>query len=512
MDKIKEQLAVPPTEDSLRKVDRIFNEIFYNCEYSTDEISELNDLEEKIAAHYFNYLESQKDMLVEQLNKSCFSIHGAGGADVIFKQFIDKVKFLYLEFTPKMQDILHNVGLTILTSQFDNNRISLLSEQLCRHRYGNFVSCSHQLTSAESGELKECAHVAGQIINRQGKHKPIVLDNYLSRLTAILGRALKLTESDLSLHLQALGLIAAEMTGTIEMNAGSDPEIFWHRMLFEAVLDIRFSSEFMTAHGELIAPSPERWGLEELAAFIAIVRHSGKGLGYCTADFLSLLAKMDGVDNVQPVVEPLPVSDCPEDDDDRAVEYGEFHPPEVFTDEDRKRELAIFLQVVALEISGDFCHKKYGEHHTNWHVLVEMILGKRALSSPDAKQAIRLLSDLSLGGVKTSNLHFVDVTGVAQEALKQLDLAIKQISEMKPENITIQQNGNCNKVSVSLWRAGKIFHGFEMPAITEQGIPYESMAMAIQLLTGNNLMKKLFSYQGRSLEFRYHEPSQLEVP
>lgn len=506
--KIKEQLTRSVTEKSLKEIDRLYNRILNECDYSTEEIVELENYKVKIATHYFSHLENQKNILVNGLN-NCFSLNSSGGADVLFEQFINDVKRLHSDFSPAMQEILFNVGLTILSSQFDHNRISRLVEQLSQNNSpgSSLVELSH----AQEGELRECVHTARQIVRRHGRHKPVVLENYLDRLTTILGRHLELAESNRQLHLKALGLITTEMTGTIEMGAGSDPEIFWHHMFFGAVLDVRFTSEFMTLYQDIISKKPpESWGLEELLGFITVVRSSGKNLGYCSAEFLALLTRMDIHDNGQPTSTPASASADPEDDDDRAVEHDEEFFPEVFTEEDQRRELDIFLHVVALEMSGEFYHGNYDKHYSDWHVLVEMILGKRALTSPDARRAIKLLANLSQGGVKTSNLHFVDTTGNATEAYNELSAAIKKISEKKPDNITIRQTGHCTKATVYLWRNGQIFHRFEVSAITTSGTPYESLALGIQLLAGRHSVRKLFSYAGREAKFRYFKPYQLE--
>ena len=505
--KIKEQLAGPSSAESLQEVDRLYNKILKECDYSTEEIKELSCYKAKIAEHFFSYLEKQKGILINKLH-SCFGLHSSGGADVFFEQFGNDVKCLYSRFSPVMQEILQDVGLTILSSQFDQSRISWLMDRLCQNNHSG--SSLSELSHAESGELTECLHTARQIVRRKGKHKPVVLTNYLDRLTTILGRRLALAESNRQQHLQALSLIATEMAGRIEMNAGSDPDLFWHRMFFDAVLDVRFPSKFMATYQEIISKKAlQNWGLEELLGLITVIRSTGSNLGYCSAEFLTLLAKMDAQDHVQPTRsrKPAPASDVP--DDDRAVEHDEDISVDVFTDEDRRKELDIFLQVVALEISGDFYHGHYDKHYSDWHVLVEMILGKRALVSPDARQVIKLLVKLSQGGVKTSNLHFVDTTGNVAEACQELDAAIKTISEQKPENITIRQNGGCTKASVYLWRNGEVFHRFEISAITTSGIPYESLALGIQLLAGKQSVRKLFSYEDRELDFRYYQPHQL---
>ena len=506
--KIKEQLAGPASAESLQEVDRLYNKILNECDYSTEELNELNYYKAKIAEHFFSHLEKLKSTLINELH-FCFSIHSSGGADVLFEQFGNNVKCLHSHFSPVMQEILYDVGLIILSSQFDQNRISWLMDQLCQNNSSD--SSLSELSHAESGELTECLHTARQIVRRRGKHKPVVLENYLDRLTTILGRRLALAESNRQQHLQALSLIVTEMTGTIEMNTGSDPDLFWHRMLFDAVLDVRFPSEFMKTYQDIISKKAlQNWGLEELLGFITVIRSTGSSLGFCSAEFLSLLAKMDDQDHDQPTRnrKPAPASEDPED---RAVEHDEDISPEVFTEEDRRKELDIFLQVVALEVSGNFYHGHYDKHYSDWHVLVETILGKRALVSPDSRQVIKLLVKLSQGGVKTSNLHFVDSTGNVTEAYKELDAAIKTISEKKPESITIRQNGGCTKASVYLWRNCEVFHRFEISAITTSGIPYESLALGIQLLAGKHSVRKLFSYEDRELEFRYYQPHQLRL-
>lgn len=509
LEKIKDQLAGSESEESLKKIDKLYNRIINECEYSTEEIKELNYYRAKIAEHYFNHLEGQKETLINDLH-SCFSLHSAGGVDVFFEQFISKVKKLHSGFSPVMHEILYDISLIILSSQFDHNRISQLIEQLFQSNNSG-ISLS-ELSQAESGELMECTHTANQIVRRKGYHKPAVLENYLGRLTAVLRKGVELEESSRLLHIQALSFITSEINDKIEMNAGSDPEIIWHRMFFKAVLDVRFPSDFMTFHQDIISKKPPQdWGLEELLGFITIIRSSGKHLGYCSAEFLTLLAKMDVQDCEQPTSTPAASCDAPDDEDDGAVENDEYFSPEVLSEEDLRKELGIFLQVVALEISGEFHHSKYDKHHQDWHVLVEVILGKRGLDSPDARRVIELLANLSQGGVKTANLHFVDTTGSMTEAYKELDVAINQISENKPDNITIRQNGHCTKASVYLWRNGQIIHSFKISAMTTSGIPYESLALGIQLLAGHHSVRNLFSFTGSEPKFRYFHPLQLEA-
>ena len=158
LNKIKEQLARSASEDSLKEVDRLYNKILNECDYSTEEIKELSCYKAKIAEHYFSYLEKLKCTLVNKLH-SCFGIHSSEGADVFFEQFGNVVKCLYSYFSPVMQEILYDVGLIILSSQFDQNRISWLMDQLCQNNSSG--STLSELSHAESGELTECPAVAG---------------------------------------------------------------------------------------------------------------------------------------------------------------------------------------------------------------------------------------------------------------------------------------------------------------------------------------------------------------
>lgn len=506
MSQINEQLTRDPCDDSMKAIDRLFTKI-YQCDFSTDEIKELNDLKTKIAAHYFQLLEKQKSELINEL-KRCFTLASTGGANVLFKRFINDVKTLYARFSPITHQTLSNVGLTILGSQYDHNQISQITEQLCQQDRLEFSL--QDLSQAQLAELEECEHAANQIIRRKGKNKPIVLENYLNRLTTILGKSLKLTESSCHRHLEAVNLIATELTSSFEMSAGSDPDKVWHDMFFEAILDTRFPTDFMISYRDYLSPlPPEEWGLAQLQGFITMLKCWGHRLDYCTADFLRLLTKMDGQDASSTASNERAVTrqstrattsyraaDNLEFGEDGGVEHGEQPQEDIFTDEDRNRELAIFLEVVALEKSGEFHHSKFDKHYSDWHALAEILLGERALTSPDARRAIKLLSNLSQRGVKTANLHFVDATGDASEAMAQLDRTIKTISEKKPEKITVEQNRQSRKASVSLWRAGEIFHTFEVPAITESGIPYESLAMSVQLLTGKTLVRQLFWQEG----------------
>ena len=526
MSQINEQLNRDPCDDSIRAIDGLFNKI-YQCDYSTDEILELNLLKTKIAAHYFQLLEKQKSELINGL-KDCFKLESSGGANILFGGFIYQVKTLYASFSPLTHEILSNVGLTILGSQYDHNRISQITKQLCQQ--DRFEISLQDLSQAQLAESEECAHAAKQIIRRKGKNKPIVLENYLNRLTAILGKSLRLTESKCHTHLEAVNLIAAELTSSFEMSAGSDPDKVWHNMFFEAILDTRFPTEFMTRYRDCLSPlPPEEWGLAELQGFITMLKCTGQKLPYCNAEFQRLLAKMAKMDvqdasstasneravtrqSTRATTSRSRAADILEYGEDRAVEHAERPPREnIFTDEDRNRELAIFLEVAALEKSGDFHHSKFDEHYSDWHVLVEILLGERALTSPDARRAIKLLSSLSQRGVKTTNLHFVDATGDASEAMAQLNRTIKTISEKKPEKITIEQNRQSRKASVSLWRAGQIFHTFDVPAITESGIPYESLAMSVQLLAGKTLVRQLFWQEGGGMLGR-GKTGQLEAP
>lgn len=521
MSQINEQLIRDPCNDSMKAIDRLFTKI-YQCDFSTDEIKELNDLKTKIATHYFQLLEKQKSELINEL-KRCFTLESTGGANVLFKRFINDVKNLYASFSTITHQTLSNVGLTILGSQYDHNQISQLTEQLCQQ--DRFEFSLQDLSQAQLAELEECEHAAKQIIRRKGKNKPIVLENYLNRLTTILAKSLQLTESSCHRHLEAVNLIAAELTSSFEMSAGSDPDKVWHDMFFEAILDTRFPTDFMSSYRDFLSPlPPEEWGLAQLEGFITMLKCSGHKLDYCTADFHWLLTKMDGQDASSTASNERAVTrqstkattsrraaDNLEHGEDRCVEHGEQPQEDNFTDKDRNRELAIFLEVVALEKSGEFHHSKFDKHYSNWHVLVEILLGERALTSPDARRAIKLLSNLSQRGVKTANLHFVDATGDASEAMAQLDRTIKIISEKKPEKITIEQNRQSRKASVSLWRAGQIFHTFEVPAITESGIPYESLAMSVQLLTGKTLVRQLFWQEGGG-KLGGGQTHQLEAP
>ena len=521
MSQINDQLKRDPCDDSMKAIDGLFNKI-YQCDYSTDEIAELNILKTNIATHYFQLLEKQKSELIKGL-KDCFRLESSGGANVLFDGFINQVKTLYASLSPLTYEILSNVGLTILGSQYDHNRISQITNQLCQQ--DRFEISLQDLSQAQLAELEECEHAAEQIIRRKGKNKPVVLENYLNRLTAILGKSLKLTESSCHKHLEAVNLIAAELTSSFEMSAGSDPDKVWHNMFFEAILDTRFPSEFMTRYRNYLSPvPPEEWELADLQGYITMLKCMKPNLPYCTAEFQNLLTKMDVQDasstttSVHAVTRQSTTaanrraSDSLEYGEDRAVEHAEQPPREAkFTDKDRNKELAIFLQVVALEKSGDFHHSKFDKHYSDWHALVEILLGERALTSPDARRAIKLLSTLSQRGIKTANLHFVDATGDASEAMAQLNHIIKTISEKKPEKITIEQNRQSRKASVSLWRAGQIFHTFEVPAITESGIPYESLAMSVQLLAGKTLVRQLFWQEGGGMLGR-GETGQLEAP
>ena len=521
MSQINDQLKRDPCDDSMKAIDGLFNKI-YQCDYSTDEIAELNILKTNIATHYFQLLEKQKSELIKEL-KDCFRLESSGGANVLFNGFINQVKTLYASLSPITYEILSNVGLTILGSQYDHNRISQVTNQLCQQ--DRFEVSLQDLSQAQLAELEECEHAAEQIIRRKGKNKPVVLENYLNRLTAILGKSLKLTESSCHKHLEAINLIAAELTSSFEMSAGSDPDKVWHNMFFEAILDTRFPSEFMTRYRDFISPvPPEEWELADLQGYITMLKCMKPNLPYCTAEFQNLLTKMDVQDASSTTTSEHAVtrqsttaanrraSDSLEYGEDRAVEHAEQPPREAkFTDKDRNKELAIFLQVVALEKSGDFHHSKFDKHYSDWHALVEILLGERALTSPDARRAIKLLSTLSQRGIKTANLHFVDATGDASEALAQLNHTIKTISEKKPEKITIEQNRQSRKASVSLWRAGQIFHTFEVPAITESGIPYESLAMSVQLLAGKTLVRQLFWQEGGGMLGR-GKTGQLEAP
>ena len=520
MSQINDQLTRDPCDDSMKAIDKLYSKI-YQCDYSTDEIAELNALKLKIAAHYFQLLEKQKSELIKEL-KECFRLESSGGANVLFDRFVNQVKTLYASFSPITHGILSNVGLTILGSQYDHNRISEITNQLCQQ--DRFEISLQDLSQVQLAELEECEHAAEQIIRRKGKSKPIVLENYLNRLTAILGKSLKLTESSCHKHLEAVNLIAAVLTSSFEMSAGSDPDKVWHNMFFEAILDTRFPSEFMTRYRDFISPvPPEEWELADLQGYITMLKCMGQELRYCTAEFQNLLTKMDAQDASSTVSNERAVTrqstgasriavDSLEYGEDGAVQHAEQPPREAeFTDADRNRELAIFLQVVALEKSGDFHHSKFDKHYSDWHALVEILLGERALTSPDARRAIKLLSTLSQRGIKTANLHFVDATGDASEALAQLNHIIKTISEKKPEKITIEQNRQSRKASVSLWRAGQIFHTFEVPAITESGIPYESLAMSVQLLAGKTLVRQLFWQEGGGMLGR-GKTGQLEAP
>ncbi|WBA85377.1 hypothetical protein [Endozoicomonas sp. GU-1] len=89
---------------------------------------------------------------------------------------------------------------------------------------------------------------------------------------------------------------------------------------------------------------------------------------------------------------------------------------------------------------------------------------------------------------------------------------MNRFREKQPDKIEIQQNGYSNKVSILLWKGGQICHTFRVPAVTESGIPFESMAMGVQIMCGKELMKHLYTHQGRALEFRYYQPIKLVAP
>ncbi|WBA85376.1 hypothetical protein [Endozoicomonas sp. GU-1] len=398
LEKIKPLLDGPPTEESLKEIGELYK-LINECDFFTEEMKTLDYVKKRISFQFSYYVEQQKKALVDQL-KTCFSIRSRGGADSFYEQFTGNIKRLFCEFTPVMQDLLHNVGLTILSSELDQGVMSHLTDQLCKN-----VSPEHLVSrqsTAVLAELEECAHTAELIVRRQGKHKPAVMQHYIDRLSALIGRSASMSASDRGLHLQTLELINSVVTDTMAISPGSDAENYWHRMLFEAVLNVRFSSEFMTAYQHLLSPlPPQQWGLEELEGFVTLLRISGQSLGYCSQEFVSLLAKMDGTDNGQPAAtSAAPVSGCDDGDDCRAVEIDET-PDKAgkgLTKEERKKELGKFLHVVALEASGEFYHSNYDKSYSDWHVITEILFGQRAFTSPHARKAIRILVDLSKGG------------------------------------------------------------------------------------------------------------------
>ncbi|USE37080.1 hypothetical protein [Endozoicomonas sp. SCSIO W0465] len=512
LEKIRSLLAGPLTEESLKKIDALYNRI-NECDFFTAELETMNDLKKRISSRFSYYVEQQKKALVDQL-KTCFTMDSSGGADRFYDQFTCNIKRLFSELTPVMQELLYDVGLTILLNELDPSVISHLKDQLYKNVSPDY-RVSHQSPDVLS-QLKEGVHTAKMIVRRQGKHRPAVMQNYLERLSSLIGRSVSMSESDCRLHRHTLELIDSVMIDALEIRSGSDADNRWHRMLFEAVLNTRFASGFMATYQHRISSlPPQEWGLEQLERLVPLIRQSGQVIAYCSREFLSLLAKMDCTDNEQPVgTAETAASHYDEDDDCRAVECDEA-PSEAeksLTEDVRKKELEKFLRVVALEASGVFCLANYDRSYSDWHVVVEMLFGKQAFTSPHARKAIQLLVDLSEGGVKTANFHFFDTTGNKAKAEKRLEQVMNRIREKQPDKIDIRQNGHSIKVSIQLWKDGQICYTCNVPAVTESGIPFESMAMAVQILCGKELMKHLYSYHGRALEFRYYRPTQLVAP
>ncbi|WP_422460648.1 MULTISPECIES: hypothetical protein [unclassified Endozoicomonas] len=512
LEKIKPLLDGPPTEESLKEIGELYK-LINECDFFTEEMKTMDDLKKRIASSFSSYVEQQKTELVKQL-KTCFTIRSSGGADRFYEQLTGKIKQLFPQFTPPMQELLHNVGATIVSSELDQGFKKYLTDQLRKNG-----SSEHQVrnqSAAVRSELEEFARIARMIVERQGKHKLAVTQNYLERLSVMVDRSVRMSVADCRLHLEALEMIDSAMMDTMAISPGSDAENYWHHMLFEAVLDLRFASEFMAAYHHLISPlPPQKWGLEELEGFVTLLRYSGQSLGYCSQEFVSLLAKMDGSDNGQSANTPVAAASGDNDEDDcRAVESDEA-PGETekgLTKEDRNKELEKFLHVVALEASGEFYHSNYDKSYSDWHIIAEMLLGQRAFANPHAKKAIRFMVDLSKGGAKTANLHFFDTTGNRANARRTLEQVMNQIRQKQPDKIDIRQNGYFSKVSIQLWKGGQICHTCHVAAVTESGVPYDSMAMGLQILCGRELMKELYTYRDRALDFRYYQPMKLVAP
>ncbi|MBO9494670.1 hypothetical protein J7438_11285 [Thalassotalea sp. G20_0] len=511
LEKIKPLLDGLPTEESLKEIGELYK-LINECDFFTAELKTMDDLKKRIASSFLSYVEQQKTELVKQL-KTCFN-RSSGEADHCYEQLTGKIKQLFSQFTPPMQALLHNVGPTIVSGELDQGFKKNLTDQLRKN-----VSSEHQVrnqSAAVLSELEEFARIARMIVERQGKHKPAVTQSYLERLSVMIDRSVRMSVADSRLHLEALEMIDSAMMDTMAISPGPDAENYWHHMLFEAVLNLRFSSEFMAAYHHLISPlPPQKWGLEELEGFITLLRYSGQSLGYCSQEFVSLLAKMDGTDNGQPANTSVAAASGYNDEDDcRAVESDEA-PGETekgLTKEDRNKELGKFLHVVALEASGEFYYSNYDKSYSDWHIIVEMLLGQRAFTSPYARKAIRFMVDLSKGGAKTANLHFFDTTGNRANARRTLEQVMNQLRQKQPDKIDIRQHGYFSKVSIQLWKGGQICHTCHVAAVTESGVPYDSMAMGAQILCGRELMKELYTYRDRALEFRYYQPMKLVAP
>ena len=269
----------------------------------------------------------------------------------------------------------------------------------------------------------------------------------------------------------------------------------------------------MATYHHVISPlPPQKWRLEELEGFITCLRCSNQSLGYCSQEFVSLLDKMIGHYNTQPANRSVAAASGYDDEDDcRAVEHDEA-PSEAetgLTKEERNKELSKFLHVVALEASGEFYHSNYDKSYSDWHVIVEILLGQRVFTSPHARKAIKFLVDLSAGGVMNANLHFFDTTGNKLNARRMLEQVMHQLREIQPDKIDIQQNVDCSMVSIQFWKGGKICYACQVPAVSPDGVPIDSMAMEVQILCGKKYMEELYT---KALGFRYYQLMKLVAP
>ncbi|WP_257265139.1 hypothetical protein [Endozoicomonas sp. ONNA2] len=512
LEEIRSLLADPLTEKNIDKIGELYQRI-NQCDFFTEELKAMNDLKKRISSCFSDYVEQQKTELVKSL-KTCFSSSSKDDqlkADQLYEQFTGNIRRLFSKFSPPLQELLHEVGITIVSSQLGQGVKQKLTEQL-----RNNVSSEHQVRNQSSdvlGQLSETAHIATMLAERKGKHKPAVINNYLERLSVLSRPGISLTNTDLRLHKQALELIDSAMTETIAINPGSEAEHYWHHMLFEAVLNARFSSRFMAENHQVISTlPPHEWGPEELEGLITYLMYTNQSLGYCSEEFKSLLTRWVGFDNSQPA---KAASGYDDEDDCRAGEHDEA-PSEAekeLTEQERTRELNQFKYVAVLEALGEFYHPNYDQSYSDWHVIVEMLLGQRAFVSPHARKAIKFLVDLSKEGAMAANLNFFDITRNMANARRTLDQVMTQIRKWQPDKMDIRQNGHHSTVSIRLWKAGKIVYICEVYAVTPRGIPFESIAMGVQIMCGKERMEDhLFTHAGRAIGFRYYEPGMLVNP
>lgn len=513
---IKELLAGEPDPLTLRQIDELYGKIL-ECEFSWIEIKELESIKKKISNKFFDYVDIQKKKLIDDL-KTCHRQDSDGGADRFFRDFIKNIEILFSDLTTVMQNILYNVGIQIISSEYDDHKINQLKIQLSRvvnRCQAGVISNSRFSGDGTETKLNQCRHTARRIQIQDSKktpQNPAVLKNYLSQLESILADSLPLTDEDVLQQQRTIKIIESTLASEAEIDLAEEADYRWNRKLFDAILNARFSSKFMNQYGHCIPRKPpEQWLPEDLEAFISVFINTQEFKKNCPVNYQFLLKKMAGVHN--DAVSEFPYASsaaagCSFWDeiaaDGARNHYDETMVEKPLTEPEWRREFDNFLHAVSQNISGEYGSEERLKH-SGWRYVAELILGKRASVSNGARKSLRFLAGMSKQVVLSANLNFFDVSGM-QKAKNSLDSLTSLLNDFKPDQIDIRQNSNQPEVSLTFMKKGAEPVEFLMPAVTESGIPIESMAMDIQLLCGKKEMTRLFSYNGIPLEFRYHRP------